>query len=251
MAISFGSAGAAAVGTTSLSVAYPASIAAGDLLVLCIANKYPPNKPTEPSGWTTPANSRQSGGGGAPGADSGDVYCAVFVKTATGSESGSLTVTITSGNAAVGRMFRYACGAGSTWDVACDNGSETSPDTDWTVMGPYGFSAASGDWIVVASAINTDAYTFSAHSFSGSLTYGSMTERQDSGTTNGDDCALEVADCAISSGSSSAEYGTYNATASGSDGGSNPCGASVFVRIRELAAATTFDPFGMTGFFGV
>ena len=253
MSISYVAAGTVAVGTTSVVPGMPAGVSNGDLLVLCVANKYPPNAPSTPSGWTLHGDAKVQGGTGGTCVDAGDVFCYVFYRVRDGSEGATVTVSIGSGNSAVARIFAYrASTSGATWNVQFDNGSDAGPDTNWSIMGSLTLDVAAGDWIVCASAINTDNYTFSGHSMSGdgSVTYGSMTERQDSGTTNGDDCALVVADCSATSGSNPNDLPTYSATASGSSGLA-PCGAGVLVRIREVQPASAVDPLGMMGFFGV
>jgi hypothetical protein len=86
--------------------------------------------------------------------------------------------------------------------------------------------------VIVGSGINTDGYTFTSEAISATgVTFGAMNERQDSGTTTGQDCGLVVADFAVSSGTSSAAP-VYTMTAS-SSGTNNPEGTSVFLRIRS------------------
>lgn len=99
MAIAFGSAGTRLlVGTasTSWAVPFPASIAAGDLLVLHISTNGGAVSATPPTGFTEvyrEATLTNPKGG-------------IWIKVASGSETGNLTVTVTSttGNA---QMFRY------------------------------------------------------------------------------------------------------------------------------------------------
>lgn len=248
MAIAFGSIGATAVGTTSLAIAYPASISAGDLLVMVVANKYPTNGPSTPGGWTAPANNQGSGGAGASGVDQGNVYCTVFVKVADGSETGSFNLSVPSGNASVGAMLRYTKAAGKTWAWACANGSFNVASSTWSVTAGSDPGVTAGDMVVVGSGINSDNYTWSLESITAtSVTFGSTTERQDGGTTNGDDCGMVVADALAASGTGSAAP-NLGMKASGSAVNS-PAGASVFLRLRELALG--LDPLGVAGFFGV
>lgn len=243
MSITFGSAGAAAVGVSSLSVAYPASIAAGDLLILCIASKAPPNSPTTPDDWTLPSGAQGSGGSGTDGfADEGNVYCSVYVKEAVGDESGSLAVTITSGNGAIGRMFRYTKAADKTWGYAASNGADNSAGTSWsaTAAGDPGLTA--GDMLIVASATNSDnqgPYSAEAVTATGISAWGTVTEQQDSGTNQGSDVAMCVSEHPVSTGTSSAPpVFTMTATASTANA---PTGASVFLRLREVSTGGSID----------
>lgn len=232
--VAFGSAGASINGTTSLSVAYPASISSGDLLVLGVANKYPNNGPTTPSGWRLLSNCQGSGGQGASGADVGSTYATIFLKEADGTESGNLSVTITSGNSAVGAMVRYTKGAGKDWNIACTNGSDNSGNsTSWSVTGAADPGLITDDIVVVVSAINTDAYTFASHALTSTgVTFSSDTERYDDGTTSGQDCKLVGTQHVVSGGTSSAAP-VFTMTASGS-AANRPAGASSFLRIRQV-----------------
>lgn len=131
-AIAFGSAGASqAGGTTSIAVPYPAVISEGDLLVIPITNKYPTNGPSTPSGWTVIASNQATGGAGAPGAGSGTVYATIFIKIANGNESGNVTVSIPSGNAAVSRMIRVTKDPPATWSYLSTTGAQNSAATSW------------------------------------------------------------------------------------------------------------------------
>lgn len=254
MTIAFANAGAAATGSTSLAVPHPTTPAAGDLLVLVVANKYPTNGPSTPAGWTAPANNQQSGSSGSNGIDTGACYCTIYVKEATGSESGNLTVTITSGNSAVGRMFRYTKDGAKDWEWVLTNGSDNTAGTSWSVTGAADPGITGGDVCVVGSGINSDNYTYTSQALSATgVTFGTASERQDSGTSTGQDCCLVVSDHLVTSGTSSAAP-VYTMTAS-SSATNSPAGASVIMRLREVdpPADTHYelDPMGVQGFFGL
>ena len=252
MAIAFGAAGAVAnTATTTLTLVYPAGITAGQLIVVCICNKYPLNTPTTPAGFTLATNAQGTGGSGAAGIDTGTVYSTVYYKIAAGTETGNLSITITANNAAIGRIFTYTNGT-SNWDVAAANGADNTAGTAWLTTMNTNPGITTGDWVVVGSGINTDAYTYSAQApAEPSVTFGVTVERQDSGTTSGQDCALVVTDTPVTAGTSTVAP-TYGMTASGT-AANNPCGASVMLRIREVAAAATggFDQYGMMGIYGL
>jgi MSHA biogenesis protein MshQ len=231
--IAFGSISAGAQGTTSLSIAYPSGISAGDLLVVCIGNKYPTNGPTEPSGdgFASVAGGQGSGGPGGTGVDTGDAYATVYVKVASGSESGSLAVTVTSGNASYGFMARYTKTSG-TWGYAATNGSNNTHDTSWSVTGAADPGVQSGDLMVVCSGKNSENATFNAATSvtQAGVTYAALNERGDNGTSFGDDVGAVVIDAAATAGTSSGAPG-YTSTL-----GANGAGASVFLRLREVAS---------------
>src|SRR5690606_19320691 len=108
-------------GSTSLSVAYPISIVAGNLLVLSIVNKHAPNFPSTPSGWTQLDNSSIVYSASGDAADTGSVCASVFVKEADGTESGNLSVTISSGNTARAIISQYSKTHGDYWDLVCES----------------------------------------------------------------------------------------------------------------------------------
>lgn len=232
MAIAFGTGGAVATGTTSLSVAFPTSIAAGDLLILFVTNKYPTNGPSTPSGWTLLAQS--SGGTGANGANSGSCYATVFYKIADGTETGNLAVTLTGANTSLGTIKRYTKGSTMSWGIASAVASRnTGNTTSWTETFTSDPGDRASDFTIVLSAINagTPTYTLEALSQTGA-TLGSMTERQDTAGSNGDGVHIVITEQAVSSGTSSAAP-TYAMTASASTANS-PAGASVLIRLREI-----------------
>lgn len=232
--IAHGATGTGAQGTTSLSVSYPAGVAAGNLLVLCVSNKYPANGPATPSGWTLPTNGQGSGGSGSAGEDSGEVYATVFVKVADGSESGSLAVTITSGNAATGAMSRYTKTL-AAWSYAAVNGVDSTVDTSWSVTAGADPGVTAGDMVYACSAVNggLTAWVSPAITQTG-ITWGTSTERIEGATANGDNVETMVSDHAVSSGTSSAAP-VYTMTGAGS-GANSPAGATVLLRLREVAA---------------
>lgn len=231
MAIAFVASGAVATGTTSLSVPYPAGLSSGDLLLLAIGNKYPANAPSVPSGWTQLAQG--SGGAGASGADSGQVYSTVMYKAADGSETGNLSVTLTSSNSCIGRMFCYSNATGA-WDLAAVTDDDTVASTTMSFAFASNHGVEAGDFIVAASVANGTSATFSSPSFTQSgVTFGAITERQDSGTTLGDNIGLIVYETSASSGTASGNP-SHQFTANTAFG-NYPAGACVFARLRESA----------------
>lgn len=235
MTIAFVASGALASGSTSLSVAYPAGLSSGDLLLLCVVNKYPVNGPSTPSGWTLVA--QKSGGVGASGADSGSVYSTVFSKVADGTESGSLSVTITSGNSSLGRMLCYSNATGG-WDIANTTDDDTVASTSLSFTFPANPGVTAGDFVVAACGANGTSATYSSPSFTQTgITFGTPTQRNGSGTTTGDNCDCIIYDVSVNSGTASAAP-VFVATAN-TTFGNYPAGASVFVRLREASAGPT------------
>jgi hypothetical protein len=244
-AVAFGTIGTGGSGTTAPAPAYPASIAAGDLLVLCVVNKYPTNAPATPAGWTAPSNNTGTGDpGDGPGADVGATYATIYTKVATGGESGSVTVTITGGNSSYGFIARYTNATGA-WLTAAANGGDTTSGTAWSATMGSDPGIAGGDMVVACSGKNNGvAIGASAEAITTTgITYGTATERGDNGTSFGDNVMAVVSDHVVTSGTSSAAP-VYTFTNS-----LNSAGGTVILRIREdaAAAATLQSPSGFLG----
>jgi hypothetical protein len=247
MAISFiDSSTSAAVGTTSLSVAYPTSggaILADDLLVLHVVNKYPTNGPSSPGGsWVTPSNNQASGGIDPAGIDDGQVYSTIYYLIAAGGESGNVSVTITSGNAAIGAIHRYRKGSGEVWGITCTTASDNTAGTSVSFTGAANLSVSTGDELMALAGYNTDAYTYSSVTLSAtSATLGTASEFV-AGTSQGQDCHIHMVRRPCSSGTSSAAP-TLTATASGSTA-TAVGGAAVFIRVRVTTPPTLIAASG-------
>lgn len=234
MAIAFGASGSAAIGTGSLTVPHPATIASGNLLILAIANKYPNDVPSTPAGWTLPDHARHQGGRGAPAADRGLATITVFTKQADGTESGNLSVTITNGDSAVGRMFRYTKMSAS-WLLSACSGSEDSPGDTWDPTMASDPGIEGNDIIIACSAVNGDFSTFSSPTLTAAgATISAGIERSQDGTSLGQDCKIYVAEFSCSAGTGSLPVYTHT---NGASTGDTPAGATVLLRIRELASS--------------
>jgi hypothetical protein len=240
MAISFASGGTASAGTTQCTPAYTAT-AAGDYLLLFVASKYPTNYPTTPSGWTFLG--RQSGGAGSNGADSGNVTISVYERVADGTETGTVTVDVTSGNSCSARIFRFTAAAGSRWSTAVGDGADNAAGTSWSVSISPSLDLAVDDMLVACSAVNGDTTSYSAQAFNAvGITFGSETERMDAGSTQGDDHHRVLSTHMVTAGSGTPAL-TYTMTAAATSG-NTPAGATVAVRLRELPLQT-LSPSGI------
>lgn len=146
MAVSYGGGTTAvAYGTTSLSVALPASgIVAGDYLVILVGTKPTTATINTPSGWTKLGELASSKGVSAYH-DVGDTKIAALGKVADGSESGtSVTVSITSGNTSWGSSTgRWSNGTGA-WDIDVATGQDTTAGTAWSATMSPDLPARSG-----------------------------------------------------------------------------------------------------------
>jgi hypothetical protein len=103
-----------------MAVPYPSGIVAGDPLILYAADA---NNGifTTPSGWASAASAAAVGGN--------SLWCSVFTKAATGSETGSLTVTSSGSAALVGAIVRYTGAAASPFGAVVSAASGATADT--------------------------------------------------------------------------------------------------------------------------
>lgn len=232
MAIAFVAVGTAGTGTTSCTPTYP-TVSANNLIVMEVVSKYPGNDPSTPSGFTPLTNFRKSGGHGSAGVDTGDVTVSVYVKVATGSESGTETVTVTGGNSVAARMSSYSIGAGNTWGMKCYGASMNTPSASWSVSF-LTVDLLSGDRVLASSGVNADTNSFSAEACSASgVTFGSAVERTDAANTSGDDMRIVLSEHGVTTASAGTYTVTYDMTGSGSSV-DTPAGATVLLVLREL-----------------
>lgn len=230
-----GAIAAAAEGTTSLSVPYPTDIDPGDLLLLTVANKHTPNGPSTPSGWSTPSNYQASGGLGSSGADTGTVYSTVFSRIATGSESGNVSVTITSGNSSLGRIIAVKTRSGKIWSIAAVNGVDATGSSAWSVTAGSDPGLEAGDIVITSSAVNGDLFNVYLPTLTATgITVAGNAQAGISSTTQGNDTTLVTTAHRVVSGTSSAAP-VLAMTVSGNNT-NNPTGPTIFMRIRQLDA---------------
>lgn len=229
MSLAFVAAGSVVAGTNQVLPDFPAGIVAGQLLVMSVASKYA--APTVPAGWTL-AKSTQ-GGSGASGADTGQVFATAMVRIADGTESGTVTVNIPSGNSATARILSYSKSAAKTWAYSAVSGSDNTGGTTWAVTAGQEQAIRSGDLVLAISALNADTFTLaSAVIAAAGSTFGASQSRVAASTAQGDDCRLYVHEQAVTAGNS-AVAPSFTATASGSTADA-PTGATILLRLREV-----------------
>ena len=226
--VSFGAIGTGVNGTTSISVGYPASISAGDLLVI-VATTGATNSetPGTPSGWTSQGSYATTDG--TFGVDTGPRRVTVFTKEATGSESGTVAVATTNGNTGRCTMSRFAKTYPSyTWDISATGGFY-GPGTAVSVTGGS-LSFAPGDVVVVSNAQRVDSVTQSSQSLTASgITFGTRTNRASTAVTTGNDIRHVIDTYAAITAGTATVAPTWSYTASAS------CSAAIhFLRLREV-----------------
>jgi len=238
MAIAWANNGTAGSGTTNtITPAFPTTPASGNLFINQVLAKYANRTINTVAGWT--AVGTTTGGAGTDGtADEGQVKIAGFYKVSDGTETGTISQTLTGGtaNMAAARMARFTRSAGTGWliagtPVASVNAGGTTAISVAFDVDP-GFQ--SGDMAVVLAAFNSDLYSFSSHGLTAAgATFAAATpaEAFDGGFTDGSDARILMALFDCTAGTSSG-VATFTSTASGSATNA-PAGALVLIRLRE------------------
>jgi hypothetical protein len=235
MAVDFISGGTPGFGTDECDSLTPGVVDAENMLVTLVINKYPPNGPLLPAGYTLGA--QKQGGSGSSAADSGQVYATAFYREADGTEDGAtVLLSIPSGNCCVGKVLRFSKDAGYLWDLQFVSADESTGGADWSVTFPT-TRLRPGDLVMVLNSINTNDYIYSSELLTApGFTFINSEKVGDNGLAFGDDIAWIVTLHEVESGEGLA-IPTFTMTASGS-GANNPCGASILVRLREILPAT-------------
>lgn len=226
--VSFGAIGTGVNGSTSINVAVPTGITAGDYLTLHITSGATNSEtPGTPSGWTLLATGASTDG--TFGIDTGPRRATVFGKVAGASE-GAVTVTTTNGNTVRGTMSRWSkSNAAYSWDVV-GQGADDSTSGTGVSMTTAAIDWAVGDCACVVVGQRVDSATQSAQSLTASATtFGTRTNRATTAVTTGNDHrhVVDTFAAVTTGGGSAATTWAYTASAAVSAGG-------VVVRLREV-----------------
>jgi hypothetical protein len=241
MTISFsggtGSPAASAQGSTSISVAYPAFVAAGRIALLYACVKLDTATfNTTITDWNFIGE--QAGGTGSAANDAGTTKIAAWYRILDGSESGSVTVTNTGGNSSSGLMDIYQGTVGGWAVPEFVGGADTTHGTAWSVTGgTWANALAVGDWITLPMSTDTDiaqSITSRALTQTG-ITWAGNFFRSRSLSTTGFDSGVYSFDWNVTAGSNT------NAPTNVHTSGTANCGAQLFIRLREQAAPVDVD----------
>lgn len=223
---------------TSVAPDYPASIGAGDLLVVILGMKGTPTGPvtgsaTTPDDWTL-IDSKLGGGGygGAPTADTGNTNVWAYYLVAAGTETGSLSITVADNNICWAVMHRLSKDTG-TWSVVGTVGEDTSGDSSVSVTFEDDPGVQAGDYVISGFVIPTDVnaaanFTDGAFTQSG-VTFGTVVEEAEPSSAVGFDVAGGHWHAPVTAGTSG---GAPTFTATGGGTTTNLRGSGIFVRVR-------------------
>ncbi len=242
--LSYGATGTIAYsssGGSSVAPTYPTGITANSALVLVVGQK--PSSAnggtvTTPSGWTLQAQNTGATDGDTGGytttlgADTGNCNIYVYTKdTVSGSESGTLSVTVGTNGVCWANIYRVEASAAGTWSYAGSVGKDTSAGNVSIATGSM--AIASGDYVLAGMVIPTDVTTpsqFSAEALAQSgTTFGTVTEIQEPDSTTGNDIGGFLVHAPVSAGSGSGAV-TLTATAGGTT--TNVRGPGFVLRLR-------------------
>lgn len=235
----WGAAGTAASGTTSCTPSYPAGISATTSHLFCVVTGRSNTAGTAPAitggGWTIRPD--LEGGTGTWGVDLGPRRVTVFQKdTVTGSESGTITVTLagTTANTLRATIFRVEVPTGYVLDVEHTTGADTTNGTGYSATGSGTLTLDANRLLIVATAQNIDTGTATSRAVSAAgITFGTLTNRADTAVTNGNDHRHIINSIPVSSGSDTvAPTFSYTISASGS-------GPTAFLSLRARLPAVT------------
>ena len=252
MALSYGALGTSAYTASGGSVAsagYPSGITTDSALILIVGQKPATANSgtvTTPSGWTLQKGMDGSSPGDTGGytttlgADTGNTNLRVYTKnTVTGSESGTLNVTVGQNNVSWALIVRVQSDKTvRAWAFAADGGKDTSAG-NVSIATAGGLDVTAGDLLIAAVCIPTDVTTpaqFSAEALSQtSTTFDAATEIAEPDSANGNDIGGLVFAARASSGGNTTAV-TMSATAGGTT--TNVRGPGIVLRIR---AAVTYS----------
>lgn len=229
-------------GGTSVAPAYPTGLVADDVIVMFVGQKPTAangGTVTTPTGWTLRDSLTAAGGYGTTiGADTGNTNLFVYTKdTVTGSETGTLSVTLSGSDVTWAFMIRVPVGNGTVSYGTADGQRTTTPTSPMSIALTNGASATNfqaGDLALWAMVIPTDVTTpsqFSAQSITATgATFGTAVEFNEPDSTTGNDIGGYSAYASVTSGSSTTAP-TVTTTLAGTL--TNVRGPVVLLRVRE------------------
>jgi len=235
-----------ASGGTTVAPAYPANIAATDVVLLFVGQKPTTNgggTVTTPTGWTLQEERIGGGGYAAAGspvaADQGDTNIRIYSwNSPVANQSGTLSVTLGGNDVSFAFIVRIPTGGGTISYGASDGQDTTGGNVSVTLAANPGLQT--GDLAIWAMSIPTDVTTptqFSAHVISATgAVFATATELNEPDSNAGNDIGGFTAYASVTSGTASAAP-TITATAGGTT--TNVRGPLALLRIREAALQRT------------
>lgn len=232
-----GTATLAAATATTLAPAVPAGTVAGDLSVLSVECKPYTTTITTPTGWTKIGEA--TNGTVANAADVGSTKIAMYVRE--NAPVGAIpAITMATAGTACAVIHSYSKDAADNWDYSVfTSGGDSTNAANYSATGSA-IATTAADWIIAATAVNSDLGTVSAQAIGGlsgdtlsqSVRTAGVTGTGTGLVTTGNGSRLIVVDAAITAGSSSAAP-TFTYT-----NASSTSGTTMWLRLREAASTS-------------
>ena len=176
MAIALRAAGAWAAGTTSVAPALPTGVAAGDIMVLFVGCKPYNATIVVPTGWTLVTGTDGANGTTAMGVDTGSVLWKAMTREWV-SGVAAPTVSITTGNVALGVIHAFSRAALASWQIAGAKGNDVTGGTDFLILMDANPGITNGDMLVHGAVIAGNNATFGTPTTTATgATIGTVTE---------------------------------------------------------------------------
>ncbi len=219
---------------TAMTVAWPAGVAAGDLVLVDLILWNAGATANLLSGWTTAAS---IDGGTGTSIDTHATVARTDYHVGVGGESLNQTWTLTATNGDAGQMFDYRGPYGATglWDIAASTGDDATHGADRSVTTSGTLELKPGDLVAAGVAVDTDAaLTITAPTFTAAgIVFGTVNRRTSgAGATGGNDGNVEHFDTIVVSGSATVAVSFAFTTAT------SQCGPVTIVRARQLNLQT-------------
>ena len=232
--VTFQAIGTGANGSTTVAPTWPATANGYKEIAVITSGSSGDATPTAPDGtWTLEATAATTDG--TYGVDTGPRRVTVFSRDCDGSESGTVTFSISGGNSCRGTISVFSKAGSGAWVISAQGANDSGAHTGIS-MTAASMNWNTGDAVLVANAQRVDNATQSSQSLTASgVTFGTRTNRAATAVTTGNDHRHSVDTFAAISGTSNvnaAPTWAYTASAAASS-------ASVIVRLREYTAPAT------------
>ncbi len=241
--IAYEAVGTAATGTTSCTPAYP-TVSAEDGLIMAVGTKIRESLISTPSGWHRLGGSEMDAVMGS-GGDQGEIKQTLFWKEATGSESGTVTVSCSNCNSMNAVIYAFGKDADAYWGVTVSGGGFQVPDVAYSVESHQELTSAVNDLLFVVSSTNADLYSYSAQAVSqAGITFSTVNaEIGEYPAATGNQQEQFASVFTVTAGAGTDKM-IYTATVSG-EAANSPVGTTHFVQLRQHHLAQELPPSGL------
>lgn len=255
MSISYGAAGTAVVGhgTNPTLSPLPPSSTSNSINILMIgwkSSSIPAPTISSSTGLWTRMDIAKNTSVVASGADTGSTSTLIYYSYGV-APTGTTVLFAGSVGAAQAVIFNYTKSSSDSWILAHSIGSDDGYGANYSASSTTDFEAGgASDTLVACTTINSDAGTISSPTITATgCTFGTITERINSQSSDGDDSGLYVSDGAVTAGIQT------DVAITGFTNSSSSQGSTLVIRLRvttsPLLTVTAVDPFYTTAGYDV